>query len=142
MLHLLHVEDSDNDHDLVRYALDKALPNWSTSVELRRARTFAEGVAQVHEQHPHLIVLDLNLPGRTGHQLLRQLKEHETTRRIPVVVLTNSEDHRDIVMSYDNHAAAYLTKPRTFAALVDMLSAIDAFWFRQAALPGQLPASR
>lgn len=77
---------------------------------------------------PDLFLLDLNMPRKSGREVLEELQEHETLPRIPVVVLTSSEAEEDIVDSYDRHANAYLTKPVDFDGFVDIVSRIEAFW--------------
>lgn len=132
---VLHVEDDDNDADLVLLALDRASSDWRERARYVRARDFAQGIGAVKSERPHVIVLDINLPGRSGHDLLAKLKSHRATRHIPVVVLSNSAEPGEILACYGSHASAYLTKPRTFAALVEMMSALEHFWLRQAQLP-------
>ena len=135
MIKILHVEDSDDDADLLTLALDAASPGWKSRASISRARDFHEGLRMVQADRPHLIVLDLNLPGRTGTDLLKQLKSHAGTKEIPVVVLSTSGATADIVTSYQNCAAAYLVKPSTFAGLVDIMSAVEKFWIGAASLP-------
>ena len=135
MVKILHVEDSDDDADLLEMALDQASPGWRSQVELRRARDFKEGLDAVRADRPHLIVLDLNLPGRTGLELLRKLKSDPATKRTPVLVLSTSKASQDIITSYMNCAAAYLVKPSTFAGLVDIMAAMKSFWVSVASLP-------
>jgi Response regulator containing CheY-like receiver, AAA-type ATPase, and DNA-binding domains len=77
---------------------------------------------------PDLFLLDLNMPRKSGREVLEELQEHETLPRIPVVVLTSSEAEEDIVDSYDRHANAYLTKPVDFDGFVDIVSRIEEFW--------------
>ena len=63
---------------------------------------------------PDLILLDLNLPRMDGREVLAEIKEDESLRRIPVVVLTTSEQDKDVIQSYDQHANCYITKPLDF----------------------------
>ena len=81
------------------------------------------------EARPDLMLLDLNLPGKDGHELLEEVKSHPDLRRIPVVVLTSSEAEEDIVKSYDHHANAFVTKPVGLDGLSSIVAAIDEFWF-------------
>jgi len=77
---------------------------------------------------PDLFLLDLNMPRKSGREVLEELQEHETLPRIPVVMLTSSAAEGDIVDSYDRHANAYLTKPVDFEGFVDIVSRIEEFW--------------
>jgi CheY-like chemotaxis protein len=80
-------------------------------------------------ERPDLVLLDLNLPGKSGHELLEELKEDEELRRIPVVILTSSEAEEDISKSYDRYANAYVTKPVDLEGISKVVRAIDGFWF-------------
>lgn len=86
---------------------------------------------------PDLILLDLNLPRRDGREVLREVKNDERLRRIPVVVLTTSEAEEDVLRSYDLHANAYVTKPVDFERFVAVVRHIDDFFITVARLPGQ-----
>lgn len=132
MIRVLHVEDSDTDHELVRLALDEAAPGWSDRVDLARARSFDEGAKAARAAD--IVVLDLNLPGRRGEGLLQLLKSDKATRRLPVVVLSSSECPHDMARCYEAHAAAYVVKPATFQGLVELMGALEAFWLRHVAL--------
>ena len=104
----------------------------------------AEALAYLRREGPHadaprpdLILLDLNLPRRDGREVLREVKNDERLRRIPVVVLTTSEAEEDVLRSYDLHANAYITKPVDFERFVAVVRHIDDFFVTVARLPGQ-----
>lgn len=84
---------------------------------------------------PDLIVLDLNLPGLSGHEVLKQIKGDESLKTIPTVVLTSSEAENDIAKSYQLQANCYIVKPVTFEGLMSVVKAIDNFWFTVVVLP-------
>jgi two-component system response regulator len=84
--------------------------------------------AYVDSPRPDLILLDLNLPLKDGHQVLAEVKSDSTLRRIPVIVLTTSEAEQDVLRSYDLHANAYITKPVDFERFVDVVRHIDEFF--------------
>jgi CheY-like chemotaxis protein len=84
---------------------------------------------------PDLILLDLNLPRMSGLEVLHELKEDETLRTIPVVVLTTSEAEEDIVRSYALHANAYVTKPVDFERFIEVVRQIDDFFVSVVRLP-------
>jgi CheY-like chemotaxis protein len=85
---------------------------------------------------PDLILLDLNLPKRDGHQVLSEIKGDPELRRIPVVVLTTSEAEEDVLRSYDLHANAYVTKPVDFDRFVNVIRQIDDFFISVVRPPG------
>lgn len=84
---------------------------------------------------PILILLDLRLPRRSGHEVLQWLREQDGLRRLPVVVLTSSLEAADIDKSYDLGANSCLHKPVTFEALADMMKAVEAYWLTMNAGP-------
>ena len=87
------------------------------------------------EPRPDLVLLDLNLPVKSGHDLLEEIKSHPTLRRIPVVMLSSSEAEEDVVKSYDEHANAYVTKPVDLDEITTIVQSIDEFWFQVVRLP-------
>ena len=84
---------------------------------------------------PHLILLDLNLPRRSGLEVLAVLKKDNELKHIPVVVLTSSDAEHDISKSYKLHANAYITKPVDFEQYSYIVNYIEKFWFSLAKLP-------
>lgn len=84
---------------------------------------------------PDLILLDLNLPGRDGREVLEEIKEDPQLRVIPVVVLTTSAAERDLLKTYHLHANAYIVKPIDLGQFVDIVRAIEGFWFSVVKLP-------
>jgi CheY-like chemotaxis protein len=88
---------------------------------------------------PDLILLDLNLPGKDGLEVLAEIKQHPELKAIPVVVLTTSADARDVHSSYQLHANAYMIKPVDFDRFVVAMRSIEDFWLRQVRLPPSSP---
>ena len=84
---------------------------------------------------PDLILLDLNLPRKDGREVLAEVKEDPRLRLIPVVVMTSSEAERDLVRSYDLHANAYVVKPLDLDRFIEVVQAIEDFWFAIVKLP-------
>ena len=84
---------------------------------------------------PDLILLDLNLPGRDGQEVLTEIKEDSDLRRIPVIVLSTSEAEQDILRSYDSHANSYLTKPVDLDQFIGVVRAVEDFWLTVVKLP-------
>jgi CheY-like chemotaxis protein len=84
---------------------------------------------------PDLILLDLNLPRMDGREVLAAIKADETLRHIPVVVLTTSGSHEDVVGSYRLHANAYVTKPVDFEQFIRVVRQIDDFFVGVVKLP-------
>ena len=85
---------------------------------------------------PDLIILDLNLPKKNGHEVLDEIKVDETLKSIPVVILTTSKAEEDILKSYKLHANCFLTKPIDLIEFFEMIKSIEGFWLTLVKLPG------
>jgi CheY-like chemotaxis protein len=84
---------------------------------------------------PDLILLDLNLPKKSGLEVLAEIKLDDDLKRIPIVILTTSQAEQDIVRSYDLHANAYVTKPVNLDQFIDVVKSIEEFWLEIVKLP-------
>jgi len=82
-------------------------------------------------------VLDLNLPGMDGQEVLTSVKSHPTLKRIPVIVLTTSEDEEDILKSYELNANCYITKPIDIQQFMRMVQLLEEFWLAAVQLPSE-----
>ena len=80
-------------------------------------------------------MLDLNLPRKTGIEVLAEIKADERLKRIPVVILTTSSAEEDIVKSYNLHANCYITKPVDLTQFINIVQSIENFWFTIVKLP-------
>jgi CheY-like chemotaxis protein len=85
---------------------------------------------------PDLILLDLNLPRMSGQEVLREIKQAPQWKRIPVVILSSSDDEKDIAGAYDRHANCYVTKPTDLEHFTRAIRFIEDFWLSLARLPG------
>lgn len=137
-IEILLVEDSPDDADLTIDALrDGRVRNRISHVEdgveamafLRREGRHADA------PRPDLILLDLNLPRKNGREVLTEVKSDPELRRIPVVVMTSSDDERDIMEAYNRHVNCYVTKPIDFDQFVGVVKSIENFWFSVVKLP-------
>ena len=84
---------------------------------------------------PSIILLDLNMPKKDGREVLRELKTHPTFKRIPIIVLTTSQDQEDIDLAYDLGANSFLSKPNNFETLVKTLRILGNYWLDTVELP-------
>lgn len=107
-------EDNDDHALLIERALERAS---SRPVEMHRARNGDEAVDLVEETRPDLVLLDLRMPGRSGHEVLENLKGDEHLRKIPVAVLTSSDRDEDVARSYGLGGNHFITKPEDPAEL-------------------------
>lgn len=84
---------------------------------------------------PSLILLDLNMPKKDGREVLKEVKSDLNLRLIPIVVLTTSKAQEDIYRSYELGANSFIIKPVTFASLVEVMKALEKYWFEIVELP-------
>jgi CheY-like chemotaxis protein len=87
---------------------------------------------------PDLILLDLNLPGKSGWEVLQEIKQHDDFRQIPVVILTSSRSPDDVANAYRAHANSYLCKPVRLAEVFELVSELQRYWFRVASIPSRI----
>lgn len=139
-IEILLVEDNPGDVRLTREALkdSKLRNNLSVVIDgiealafLRREKAYADA------PRPDIILLDLNLPRKSGREVLEEIKLDDNLKRIPVVVLTTSDDDADILASYDLHANCYITKPVDLNRFITIVKNIENFWFSIVKLPRQ-----
>lgn len=137
-IEVLLIEDNPGDADLTRETLE--------ANRLRiRMRVAVDGVEALEmlragDVAPDLILLDLNLPRKSGREVLREIKQDEALKQIPVVVLTSSDADRDIVESYRLGANCYVTKPVDLEAFQKIVGQTGNFWFTIVRLPPAEPA--
>jgi two-component system, response regulator len=139
---ILMADDDEEDRMLTREALeDSRLANDMRFVTdgqqlldyLRREGAYAG--ADADAPRPGVILLDLNMPKMDGREALAAIKADEDLRRIPVVVLTTSKDEEDIFKTYDLGVNSFITKPVTFAGLVEVMRTWTRYWFEIVDLP-------
>jgi two-component system, response regulator len=131
---ILLVEDNASDVELTRRALNRShVANALVVAEdgqealdylLAIGAHSGRDVADL----PALVLLDLKLPKVDGHEVLRQIRANEATRRVPVVVLTSSKEEQDLAMSYDNGANSYIRKPIDFARFAEAIQQLGLYW--------------
>jgi CheY-like chemotaxis protein len=86
---------------------------------------------------PDIILLDLNLPKKDGREVLKEIKEDNNLKNIPVVILTTSNAEKDILRAYDLHANVYITKPLDFDQFIKVVGSIENFWLEIVNLPSK-----
>jgi two-component system, response regulator len=130
---ILMVEDSEDDFEATMRAFRKA----NLRNPIMRAASGDEAIELLdNSKHkPGLILLDLNMPGMDGRQLLTVLKQREDTRKTPVVILTTSDDERDVDACYQLGANTYIQKPVNLDGLFAAIQRLKEYWFEIAILP-------
>lgn len=135
--HILVVEDSDEDFETVLDAAKHA----SLTYEICRATTGDEGLrllresAQSKNTPPALVLLDLNTPKDDGRYALREIKQDDQLRAIPLIVLSTSANPRDLAFCYASGANAYHVKPVDHAVHLQVLQQIFSYWLTCVLLP-------
>ncbi|MEY4749609.1 MAG: hypothetical protein RIQ60_1823 [Pseudomonadota bacterium] len=154
---ILIVEDNPADVELVREALaesavdvrlhwmptgEQALAYLCTLVPHQGRRPGAHQAAHqaAHPalQLPDLVLLDLNLPGVSGGEVLKAIKSDPALLMIPVVVLTSSAARRDVQHAYQNHVNAYVVKPDNFNQFLELVATLRDYWLTHVLLPTQV----
>ena len=137
-IEILLVEDNPGDVRLTKEALKEA----KVINNLTVLKDGEEALAYLRRQipyekatRPHLILLDLNLPRKDGREVLAQIKAEDSLKRIPVVVLTTSQDEQDVLKSYNLHANCYITKPVDLDQFIRVVQSIEDFWLGIVVLP-------
>lgn len=139
-IEILLVEDNAGDVRLTQEALEEAkVPNRLHVAQdgiaalqfLKKQKPFA-GVPE-----PDLVLLDLNIPKRSGFEVLDQIKSDPHLRHIPVIILTSSSAESDVLRSYRSYANSYVTKPADLDQYFKVVELIDEFWLSTVRLPGK-----
>jgi chemotaxis family two-component system response regulator Rcp1 len=137
-IEILLVEDSPTDAFLAQEALEM----FKVRNHLHIVPDGVEAMAFLRKQsryadvpRPDLVLLDLNMPRMDGREVLRAIKNDEELRIIPVVILTTSADEADVLKAYGHHANCYVVKPVSFEKFIEIIKAIESFWFAMVTLP-------
>jgi chemotaxis family two-component system response regulator Rcp1 len=129
---ILLVEDNPGDVDLIREVMAES----EEKNEITLAMDGVEAMRCLHEgPRPDLILLDLNLPKKSGREVLGEIKTTEALQRIPVIVLTSSEAETDLADAYRLHVNCYLTKSADLEEFLMAVRAIERFWLGFVKLP-------
>jgi CheY-like chemotaxis protein len=129
---ILLVEDNPSDQELTLFALgaEELAGRVVTAQDGAEALDilFQRGAHEATPIKPNLVLLDLKLPKVDGLEVLREIKSNPRTRSIPVVVLTSSQEERDVVQSYDLGANSYVCKPVDFSQFTTTMRQLGLYW--------------
>ncbi len=138
-LTILLADDDPDDRLLVREAFEENhLLNPLETVEDGEELMdylFKRGKFTETAVRPSLILLDLNMPRKSGIEALQEIKSDASLRTIPVIVLTTSKAEEDILRTYDLGVNSFIVKPVTFESLVDLVKELGRYWFQLVELP-------
>ena len=132
-VHILLVEDNDGDIVLTLDAFEESKIKTNISIVkngkdaldfLFKKNKYADAL------RPDLILLDINLPIFNGHDVLKKIKQDQSLKKIPVIMLTTSSNQRDINTAYENHTNSYVTKPIDMEDFMKAVLKIEEFWLQ------------
>jgi CheY-like chemotaxis protein len=137
-IHILLVEDNEGDILLTTEALAESKIMNTVAI----ARNGKEALDYIFKRGPHtdapspqLVLLDINLPFKNGHEVLEIIKGNEKVRHLPVIMLTTSSSEKDIRLSYQYHANCYISKPVEMDHFIKAIASIEDFWINIVSLP-------
>ena len=141
LIEILLVEDNPGDVFLTKKAFEKA--KVANHIQVATDGEMALNMLRGEDGSPpaqifDIVLLDINLPKLDGKQVLEAMKQDPNLRRIPVVILSSSKAEQDVLHSFDLQASGYVVKPLDFDQFVDVVSAIEEFWFSIVALPSRV----
>lgn len=141
LIHILLVEDNEGDILLTKEAFEdaKIINELSVVRDGKEAIDFLSKVGKyANVTTPNLILLDINLPKKNGHEVLNFIKENDDIKHIPVIMLTTSSSDKDINKSYESYANCYITKPVEVEDFLEIVSKIEDFWISIVKLPAKI----
>jgi len=137
-VHILLVEDNQGDILLTTEALEESkIINTLSVVQNGKEALdylFKKGAYQ-QAKTPDLILLDINLPLKNGHEVLEVIKADPDKKHIPVIMLTTSSSEKDISKAYQQHANCYITKPLEVTDFFEAIKTLEQFWMQIVKLP-------
>lgn len=137
-INILLVEDNPGDVRLIREAFKEAeketefhtITNGGEAIDFLTSQATDDSITP-----PDLVLLDLNLPGSDGCEVLESIRDTQQIQPLPVIMLTSSGANEDVIRCYDASANAYLTKPTNPDEFVALVKTVEQFWFEKARLP-------
>ena len=138
MLHILVAEDNPADIRLIR----EGFRDFAAPYEIHAVRDGASAIqflshtgTYAHAPRPNLVLLDLNMPGVNGHEVLEWMRSDPSLDTVPVIVLSSSVNHTDVERAYRSRANSYLRKPPDLNEFFNALDGVKAFWLKRAVIP-------
>lgn len=128
-LHVLLVDDSEPDRVLAREVFD----GHRNSVQIETCKSGERALSYLHNpdnRQPDVVLLDINMPGLSGFQVLQQMKNDAELALIPVVMLSTSADKGDVRRAYTLHASSYLVKSASFEQFIDQVDTFVTYWLQ------------
>jgi CheY-like chemotaxis protein len=135
-IRILLIEDNEGDILLTTEALEdsKIINEVNVLRDGEAAIAYFEALKS-KDDYPDLVLLDINLPKISGHEVLVYIKTHARFKSIPVIMLTTSSSEKDIQSSYKNYVNCYITKPIDVSDFMQAISKIEEFWINIVSIP-------
>lgn len=135
-LDILLIEDDPGDVDITIAVLEQN----KLRIDIRVAESGQAAMDLLLDEtdlqyRPNLILLDLNMPGKNGKEVLKEIKEHPELKKIPVIIVTTSDSEDDITFAYQNGASCYIVKPNGLVQYSNTLKALESFWLSSVKFP-------
>lgn len=137
-IHILLVEDNEGDILLTQEAFEEAkiLTRLSVVRDGKEAMDFLNKQGKhTNAEMPDMVLLDVNLPKKNGHEVLKYIKGSDGLKHMPVIMLTTSSSPKDINLSYNNYANCFITKPVDVNEFIGVIATIENFWISIVKLP-------
>ncbi len=133
---ILLVEDNEGDIVLTTEALEECkIVNKITILKDGKAAIDFFEYLNDNTEMPDMVLLDVNLPKMSGHEVLMYIKSNDNYKHIPVIMLTTSSSEKDIMTSYKNHVNCYITKPIDAIDFIKAIAKIEDFWINIVSIP-------
>lgn len=138
-INIFIADDDPDDRLLIQDAFDDIVPAAHLTL-FEHGDALLEGLRNSAQAHtlPSLILLDLNMPGTSGRDVIVDIQADKTLRHIPIIVLTTSNSDKDIVDSYKLGANSYIVKPSRYEQLLEIVCSLKNYWFQINELPGAI----
>jgi CheY-like chemotaxis protein len=139
---ILVADDDEEDQLIIRAAVQSACPCFSSMNFVNDGQELLDYLSHLSEYAskplwpcPDLVLLDLNMPRKSGLDALREIRADPLFVRLPIIVFSTSREEMDVARSYDTGANTYVAKPMTFDGLVSVIEKISHYWCEVATLP-------
>jgi CheY-like chemotaxis protein len=133
------VEDNQGDIKLITTQLKNLIPNCEIVVAHDGERALELLKNEYRTKLPDLIIMDLNLPKVSGHEVLAEIKQDAALRAVPAVIFSSSASPKDVTTVYENHGNCYIVKPFVYHEFNEAIRHAYEFWFHVTQLPNQQP---
>lgn len=136
---ILIAEDDADDRFLLQSAFDENgfrdrlhfVENGVELIDYLHTHVLNDPAAKV----PRFILLDLNMPKKDGREVLKEIKQNNVLKRIPVIILSTTNNEQDMKRCYDLGANSYITKPNSFESLIKTVAALRSYWINTTSIP-------